>query len=62
MSVEATMPMSGIVGSAAARPAQSQSTDMRRITLMKQMRFPKWSHVALADSDMVSMRSSLPGH
>lgn len=41
MSVEAKVPRSGMVGSAARMPAHSQSTDIARNTLMHTMCFPK---------------------
>ena len=47
----------GLTG-AALTPAQSQSTDMFRSTLMKTIRLPKWSIEAFADSTMFSWNGS----
>ena len=60
--------MSRAFGGAALTPAQSQSTDILRKTLMKTIFFPKWSLVAFADwtvcaadSDILQ-RTAKPAH
>ena len=60
ISLEARIPTLGVTTGEALVPAQSQSTDIFLMTLTKVIFFPKWSRVALLDSLILSISSSVP--